>query len=287
VRDGFLQPRVRMGLEEAEPLTVEGERPVIGFRRQKGSPFGPWRRGAAVERPVEHLGTSAREIHGSRVDRREERLDCAPDRRLRVQKDVAFGVDVEFGATGRREAPSVEFVDDVSKRAGGIVRDGGDLQAGHKHPNLTGELAGRLDSQLRGDERTVLVDEMPRLVTERATESGESTEGLLEGRPGEPARARRLWRTQLPPRQRHETKLMAATQRPDGETRPITVLAGEDPPRRPGEPGQRSSADRDTAVAARPRPLPRHRARRRNSDVSAAGCELRDSGDRGGGLFGA
>ena len=217
-----------MGLEEAEALTVEGERPVIGFRRQKGSPFGPWRRGAAVERPVEHLGTSAREIHGSRVDRREERLDCAPDRRLRVQKDVAFGVDVEFGATGRREAPSVEFVDDVSKRAGGIVRDGGDLQAGHKHPNLTGELAGRLDSQLRGDERTVLVDEMPRLVTERATESGESAEGLLEGRPGEPARARRLWRTQLPPRQRHETKLMAATQRPDGETRPIAVLAGID-----------------------------------------------------------
>lgn len=74
-----------MGLEEAEPLTVEGERPVIGFRRQKGSPFGPRRRGAAVERPVEHLGISARKIHGFRVDRREERLDCGPDGRLRVE----------------------------------------------------------------------------------------------------------------------------------------------------------------------------------------------------------
>jgi hypothetical protein len=79
---------------------------------------------------------------------------------------------------------------------------------------------------------------------------------------------------------------VAATRRRDGETRPIAVLA-EDPPRRPEEPGQRSSAGGATAVVARPRPLPRHCARMRNSDVSAAGCKLRDSGDRGGGLFGA
>jgi hypothetical protein len=98
---------------------------------------------------------------------------------------------------------------------------------------------------------------------------------------------------------------MAATQRPDGETRPIAVLAGIEELVTPTCQGMRGRVRRGGSAVPAGRTwaaligwrghcrgwlaaaLPRHRARRRNSDVSAAGCELRDSGDRGGGLFGA
>jgi hypothetical protein len=70
---------------------------------------------------------AAREVDGSRADRREERLDRGPHDRLGVEPDMALGVGIEFGAAGCREATSVECVDGFAECVGSVVRDPGDL----------------------------------------------------------------------------------------------------------------------------------------------------------------